>query len=114
MPHTSLYQSRGTWRSFGKVYTVYADRIELAIVFRKKNIIVPVNDIISCELRKPLVVADAFRLKNPAELVALKLDLADLFDHVIIIRKSGFFKRLHFTPDDPQRFVHEVGQLLHR
>jgi hypothetical protein len=35
----------------------------------------------------------------------IKLDNCDLCRHVLLAKKSGFFKYLGFSPDDPDRFV---------
>ena len=46
---------------------------------------------------KPPVIRTSFK--------ALKLDLADFYEHVGITRKVGVFSQLRFTPDNPQKFV---------
>jgi len=59
---------------------------------------------ITLEVRPAGVIGDLFRGKGRAAL-ALKLDLADLAPHVALHRRSGAFKYLRFTPDDPVGFV---------
>jgi len=41
----------------------------------------------------------------------LKLDLADLAEHVAI-DKDGFWKQVRITPDDPARFQRDVKAAL--
>jgi hypothetical protein len=60
------------------------------------------DDLISIDLFKPPVIRTTFW--------ALKLDLADLNEHVGIKRKKGFFKQLRFTPEDPKEFVTTVRE----
>lgn len=35
----------------------------------------------------------------------IKLDNSDLFRHVLVRRKAGFWKCIAFTPDNPDEFV---------
>ena len=56
------------------------------------------------DIFKPPVIRTAFW--------ALKLDLADVFEHVGIRRKNGFFTRLRFTPANPEEFVATVRTLF--
>src|SRR5580700_9176524 len=59
-----LYASRRSWRSLGKEYRVYPDRIELDTWFGRK--VIPVDDILEIEIRPPFVGADVFRGKGLA------------------------------------------------
>ena len=104
-----LYASRRSWRSLGKEYRVYPDRIELDTWFGRK--VIPADDILEIEIRPPFVGADVFRGKGLASGWALKLDMADLCRHVALRRRKGMMKRLRFTPDDPEKFV-EVSRLV--
>ena len=63
------------------------------------------EDIISVEVRPPIVIGDLFRRRGFAQSFALKLDLADFFRHVAIHRRSGWIKHIRITPDDPDVFV---------
>jgi len=94
-----LYTSKPTWKSLGNTYYVYADRIELRcrFLFFTKTLVIKKDDLISIDIFKPPVIRTAFW--------ALKLDFADLSEHVGIKRKNGFFKQLRFTPDHPKEFV---------
>ena len=42
----------------------------------------------------------------------MKLDLADLHEHVTLDKSSGLIRHLHFTPDDPAAFVAAVQRAL--
>jgi hypothetical protein len=43
---------------------------------------------------------------------ALKLDLADLYEHVEIKRINGFFKQLRFTPENPKEFIAKAREIF--
>ncbi len=103
----ALYESAPTGKSMGNVYTVYADRIELKcrFPFITKTLVIKKDDLVSIEVYKPPVIRTTFW--------ALKLDLADLNEHVGIKRKNGFFKQLRFTPENPKEFVSKVREVFH-
>lgn len=101
-----LYKSRPSKKSIGNEYRIYSDRIELScrFPFFSKTLVIKKDDLISIETFKPPVVRTTFW--------ALKLDLADLNEHVGISRINGFFKQLRFTPENPQEFVAKVKELF--
>jgi len=101
-----LYTSKPTWKSLGNTYYVYADRIALRcrFLFFVKTLIIKRDDLISIGVFNPPVIRTSFW--------ALKLDLADMFEHVGIRRKNGFFTRLRFTPAHPEAFVATVRTLF--
>ena len=103
---TPLYKSSSTKKSIGNEYSIYADRIELKcrFPFITKTLVIKKDDIISIDTFKPPVFRTSIR--------ALKLDLADLNEHVGIMRKNGFFKQLRFTPENPNEFVVKVKELF--
>jgi len=103
---TPLYKSRPTKKSIGNEYYIYSDRIELRcrFPFFSKTLVIKKDDLISIEIFKPPVIRTTFW--------ALKLDLADLNEHVGIKRTNGFFKKLRFTPENPKEFVAKVKELF--
>jgi hypothetical protein len=40
------------------------------------------------------------------------LDNRDFCRHVLLVRKSGCFKRIGFAPDDPEKFVTVCQSIL--
>ena len=106
MTDTPLYKSRPTKKSIGSEYSIYADRIELRcrFPFFTKILVVKKDNLISIDIFKPPVIRTTFR--------ALKLDLADIKEHVGIKRKNGFFKQLRFTPENPKEFVFKAREIL--
>jgi len=103
---TPLYKSSSTKKSIGNEYAIYADRIELKcrFPFITKTLVIKKDDLISIEIFKPPVIRTTFW--------ALKLDLADLNEHVGIKRINGFFKQLRFTPENPKEFVAKARELF--
>ncbi len=100
--HVSVRMGRNLWQE----YRVYSDRIELQSWLLFHTIRIPTDEIQSIEIRPPFVFAELFRGKGAGPAFALKLDLADLFRHVIIKKKTkGIFKFIAFTPGDPERFL---------
>ena len=101
MQYTNIpvYTSTPTMKSMGNEYYIFPDRIELRwrYLFFHKIITVKKEDIVSIGLFKPPVLRTSFK--------ALKLDLADFYEHVGITRKGGVFSQLRFTPEDPRKFV---------
>jgi hypothetical protein len=94
-----LYVSSPTMKSLGNEYSIFPDRIDLRCRYVFFHIIISVKkeDIVSIEVFKPPVLRTSFK--------ALKLDLADFYEHVGITRKGGTFSQLRFTPEYPQKFV---------
>ena len=101
-----IYKSRPTIKSIGNEYYIYGDRIELKcrFPFFTKILIIKKDDLISIDIYKPPVLRTS--------LFALKLDLADLKEHVGIKRQNGFFKQLRFTPENPKEFVTKVREIF--
>ena len=108
----SLYVSRRMGRSLWQQYRVYFDRLELQSFILLHTLVVPLSDIVDVWVSRPPVVAEMFRGRGFAGGMALKLDLADLCLHVAIQKRSGFTHHIHFTPDDPERFVSVCKNLL--
>ena len=103
---TPLYKSIPTKKRIGNEYSIYTDRIELRcrFPFLTKTLVIKKDDLITIDIFKPPVVRTTFR--------ALKLDLADMKEHVGIKRKSGFFKQLRFTPENQKEFVSKVKEIF--
>jgi len=86
-------------------YQVFPDRVELRCRLLFRTFVIPAEEILQVEIRGPW----SFELLRRT---VLKLDWADLFQHVEIHRKSGLFRYLRFTPDDPARFVAECKSIM--
>jgi hypothetical protein len=99
-----IYISSRTPRSLWNEYRIYGNRVELEFNLFFSKIVIPLDEINSCRLYAPPVIRTA--------LWALKLDWADLFEHVGISRKNGMFKQLRFTPVIPKEFVSHIEQII--
>ena len=107
-----LYVSRRSFRSLGQQYRIYTDRVELGFFGFKK--IIAGADILAVEVRPACVIGDLLRGKGLASAFALKLDLADLFRHVAIHRRSGWFRHVRFAPDDPDTFAQVCKSIMRK
>jgi hypothetical protein len=107
-----LYVSARSFRSLWQEYRIYTDRIELKSFVGRKVILA--GDILGIEVRPRMVIGDLFRGRGFKECLALKLDLADLYGHVAIHRRSGWFKYIRVTPDDPDTFVRICKSIMTR
>jgi hypothetical protein len=88
-----IYISKRTGRSLWQEYRIYPDRLELQSWFLFHTIVAPANEIQAVEVR-------------PAGAIwGVKLDNCNFCRHVLLIKKSGLFKRIGFSPDDPGKFV---------
>jgi hypothetical protein len=94
-----LYTSKRTAKSLWQQYRVCPDRLELESWFLFHTMVIPAHEIQWIEVR-PSILGNW-----PGFTLGIKLDNADFCRHVLVRRKSGFFKRIAFTPDDPERFV---------
>jgi hypothetical protein len=79
-------------------YRVFPDRVELRSWILLRTLVIPAEDIVDVEVESP----GPFNSKH---WYAVKIDWADFFSHVEIHRKSGLFKHIIFTPDNPAHFV---------
>ena len=100
MKDTPLYTSKRTVKSCWGEYRIYRDRLELQSWIIFHTIIVPINEIQAVEVRPSF-----FRGEWKGETLAIKIDYCDLCRHVLLTKKRGLFKRISFSPDEPEKFV---------
>jgi len=93
------YVSRRTSASLWQEYRIYSDRLELQSWTLLHTIVIPANEILGIEVRPSLFGG------RKGITWGIKLDNADLCRHVLVRRKTGFWKRIAFTPDNPDEFV---------
>ena len=97
-----LYETQPSFRSLWQKYRIWRDYIELCCFFRR--FLIWADEVEEVKVFPPPVIRTTFW--------ALKLDLADLYRHVGIRRKTGLFKNLRFTPDDPEKFCAVARAML--
>ena len=98
-----LHVSEPTWKSLGRRYKVYRDRVDIPTWFG--HYVIRAEDLEEVDISPGLVIAEAFRKHDLSEIWAVKPDLADLCVHVSIKRRGGLFKRIHVSPEDPVAFA---------
>jgi hypothetical protein len=95
-----IYTSKRTGKSLWQEYRIYPDRLELQSWFLFHTIVVPANEIQAVEVR-------------PAGIIwGVKLDNCNFCRHVLLTKKSGLFKRIGFSPDDPEKFAAVCQSIL--
>ncbi len=94
-----LYVSRRTPAGLGQEYRIYPDRLELQSWLLLHTIVIPAGEILEIEVRP-----SAFTGRKGFTW-GIKLDFTDLYRHVLVRKKTGFFKRIAFTPDNPDEFA---------
>lgn len=93
MNDTPIYTSQRTAKSLWQEYRIYRDRLELQSWFLFHTVVVSANKIQAVEIR-------------PSGFIwGVKLDNCNSCRHVLLIKKSGLFKRIGFSPDDPEKFL---------
>ncbi|MEW5980917.1 MAG: hypothetical protein AB1806_00945 [Acidobacteriota bacterium] len=98
-----VYVAPRTWLTLGQEYRVYPDRVELGTWLGR--LVIPFESLVEIDVRRPVVIADAFRSRSWAYFFALKVDLADFTDHVSIVRTGALLPNVRFNPVDPGLFV---------
>ncbi len=94
-----LLVSRRTGASLWQEYRIFPDRLELQAWILFHTIVIPAREILAIEVR-PSVFSG-----RKGVTWGVKLDNSDLCRHVLVRRKTGFWKRIAFTPDNPDEFV---------
>lgn len=100
-----IYVSEKSAKNFWQDYRVFVDRVELRCWITLSKFVIPAEDILDVNVRQRFSFGDLFGGKISIRCWVLKLDWSDLCEHVEIHRKSGLFKYLRFTPDNPASFV---------
>lgn len=94
--------------SLWQEYRIFSDRLELQSWILFHTVVIPANKILEIEVR-PSVFSG-----RKGFAWGIKLDNSDLCRHVLVTRKNGWFKRLAFTPDNPDEFVRVCKSMLTR
>jgi hypothetical protein len=101
-----LLVSRRTAASLWQEYRIFSDRLELQSWILFHTVVSPANEILSIEVR-PSVFSG-----RKGFTWGVKLDNADLCRHVLLTRKTGFWKRIAFTPDNPDEFARVCQSII--
>ena len=82
------------------------DRLELQSWFLFHTLVISAGEILKIEVRPSI-----FRGQK-GFIWGMKLDNCNFCRHVLLIKKSGLFKRIGFSPDDPEKFVAVCQSIL--
>ena len=106
MNDAPLYASKRTAKSLWQRYRIHRDRLELQSWIIFHTFIVPTDEIQAIEVR-PSVFGGwkGFTL-------GIKIDNCNLCRHVLLTKKRGLFKRIGFSPDEPEKFVEICKSIL--
>ena len=100
--YVSCRTPAGLWQE----YRIYPDRLELQSWAFFHTVIIPANDILEIEVRPSLSGG------RKGITWGIKLDMTDLCRHVLVRRKSGFWKHIAFTPDNADEFVRVCQSII--
>lgn len=107
-----IYESKPTMINLRQRYLVYADRVELHLRLGRKMII-PKEDILVVDRRDKALIFDLAgghpHFSRPR---ALQLDMSDLKPHVALVKTTGVWQQLRFSPHDPEAFVEACKSIL--
>ena len=107
-----LYSSQGGFKSMWQQYEIYRDRLVLnTLLFGK--FVTKFENIEKVELRGPNfwhVWGDIIRFRSI--LYALKLDIADFYQHLGVHRNTGWISILLFTPENPAMFKQNLERAM--
>lgn len=101
-----LYVSRRAAASLWQEYRIFPGRLELQAWILFHTVIIPAREILAIAVR-PSVSGG-----RKGFTWGIKLDNSDLCRHVLVRRKNGWFKRIAFTPDDPDEFARICRSVL--
>ena len=94
-----LHVSRRTPASLWQEYRIFPDRLELQSWILFHTIVISATEILTIE-----VCPSVFGGRKGFTW-GIKLDMTDLRRHVLVRRNRGFWKRIAFTPDNPDEFA---------
>ena len=101
-----VHISRRTAASLWQEYRIYSDRLELQSWAFFHTIVIPAREILEIEAR-PSVFGGSKGITW-----VIKLDMTDLHRHVLVRRTTGFWKRIAFTPDNPDEFARVCQSIM--
>ncbi|MBI5064849.1 hypothetical protein HZA97_01310 [Candidatus Woesearchaeota archaeon] len=104
-----MVYSERSWKSLGLKYELCSDRLRIQTLLPFYTLEIIYSDIKKVDFGYPTVFWDAYikgQLSKKYGYGAriLKNDLADLCKHLVIEKKTGFFKQVRITPKSPEKF----------
>ena len=97
-------------KSLWQKYEIFEDRVELhtkwAGTFK-----IPFDQIERVEVYPPVLRSLLLHIRHCLP-IGIKLDAADINEHVILDKNSGLVRHLLFTPEDPAEFKRVIDERL--
>ncbi len=106
MNDAPLYASKRTAKSLWQQYRIYRDRLELQSWVLLHTVVLPTDAIRSIEVRPSIFGG------RKGFTWGIKIDNCDLCRHVLLTKTTGLFKRIGFSPDEPEKFVEICKSVL--
>lgn len=111
MSDAPQYRSPSSLKTLWQDYSVYADRLEFGTLLGTWAI--PFSEIDQIEVQEATLQALVNgRLDLKHFPFGVKLDMADITEHVALDRNTGLAKRVLFSPEDPAAFVRAAEAAL--
>jgi hypothetical protein len=112
-----IYTSAAPDKSIGKSYSVFPDRVELALKIIGETISIPAGDLVSATLvpggiREILLGTLKGRYPIMSLVWALTFDIGVFKRHILLRTKAGLVRYFRFTPHEPERFVAACNSIL--
>jgi hypothetical protein len=111
MNQSPIYTSNCTKKSLWQKYEIFDDRVELHTWVGTFKI--PFDQIEKIEVYPPVLQSLRLHLRNCLP-IGIKLDAADLKEHVVLDKKKGIVRHILFTPEDPAEFKRAFDEHLTR
>ena len=97
-------------------YRVYPDRVELDFrILIRRTFVIPAEDVVDVWVSPPTTLRSVRRMGGVLAAWrrgGLKLDLADLFEHVGLQRRPGRWPEFFFfVPEDPRAFASAIREI---
>lgn len=109
--------SRGTFLN-PRRYVICDDRIKIQSPLRVYWFNIPFDDIEKVEIRNPPVIWDAYKqgilFSRKYFFRIYKNDLADLFRHISIEKRSGFWRQIRIAPKNPDKFYNVLCEAIRK
>jgi len=98
------------WKSLYLTYEIHDDKLKIQSILPFYWYNIPFENIENLEVRSPPVIWDIIKRRKEywekywLGFRSIKNDLADLSKHITVIKKTGFWKEIRITPQNPERF----------
>jgi len=117
LPQNPIYTSAAPDKSIGKSYSVFPDRVELALKIIDETISISAGDLVSATLvpggiREILLGTLTGRYPIMSLVWALTFDAGVFKRHILLRTRAGFVRYFRFTPQEPERFVAACNSIL--